>query len=550
MNNLLPFTFLEAVKEIASLKNGKPYSVKLCMSGIASELGKFLKAEAAVRGVNLSLSYLPFGTLNQHLLEASAKDEEEVFILCPWDLVSGLDWRSGLPSQNVEPKDAIDEANTIIHSIMCRSPGAVIYINAPIPPVGLNPFMTHVIGDSLTLLVSNMGIPTLPYDLFDIGFYLKTGCPISGVKLGNAASVIARELFLSSEPKKVLVTDLDETLWAGIIGEDGLEGINAMPDGRGFRHFLYQTFLRKLKNAGALLVVVSRNDRATVMPALSPDRMPLSENDFAAIFVSYQPKSAQIAEVAQRFNLSLDQFVFVDDNPVELEEVKGRHPEVVCLPFPKSEKGLVALLQELHLLFRSSAITAEDQKRTELYQVRARGVMPITGSAHDIAPYLAGLEMKLMVFDRSNGDRTRAVQLINKTNQFNLNGRRWSDKEVESFLNAGGQLFTAALTDRNGEHGEILAALIGSNGVIEAYVLSCRVFQRRVEYAFLMWLLTYLDSSLVLKANRTDKNEPLWQFLTDDCFIRNERDSYSIEPEIFRSKYDAVTHLFNLTFKE
>jgi len=550
MNHLSPFTFLEAAKAIAALKDGKPYSLKICMSGMTSELGKFLKAEAAVRGLSLSLSYLQFDTLNQYLQKSSIKVEDEVFILCPWDLVKRLDWRSGLPQQPIELKDALEEANEIICSIMQRSPKAIIYLQAPIPPVGLNPFITKVISDSLGALVSNMEIPVLPNDLFDIGFYLASGCPISGIKLGNTAMLIAREIFVSGESKKVLITDLDETLWSGIIGEDGLEGINAAPEGIGFRHFLYQTFLRKLKNTGVLLAVVSRNNKATVIPALAPDRMPLSEKDFVAIYASYQPKSTQIAELAQRFNLGLDQFVFVDDNPIELEEVKGKYPEVVCLQFPKSEIALVELLHELHQLFKSNVITSEDQKRTEMYQVRAKGQIPITGSAHDVGPYLAGLEMRLTIINRSQGDRTRAVQLINKTNQFNLNGIRWSDEEVGSFLKAGGQLFTASLTDRNGEHGEILAALVGANGVIEAYVLSCRVFQRRVEYVFILWLITYIKTSLTLKAIQTDKNEPLWQFLTDDYISKDNEGNYYIDVEMFQKKHGATSNLFHLIFKD
>ena len=550
MNDRSPFTFLEAANTVAVHKGGRPYYAKICMSGTHSQLEHFIRAEGAVRGVAISLSALPFGTLQQYLHQPVARDEDEIFLLCPWDLVEGLDWRLGIPSLPLDPSSFVESANAIIKLIKQRQPKAIFYLPAPLPPVGLNPISTEFIDSTLSSVISASGIPSLMEGYFDIRTYLTTGCPISSAKLGEVASFIARNIFAIEEPKKVLVTDLDETLWAGILGEDGVDGINANPEGVGFKHFLYQTFLRKLKNSGVILAVVSRNDQNAVSSALKSKQMVLSADDFAVIFASYQPKSAQILEISQRFNLTLDQFVFVDDNQIELEEVKCGHQKVVCLSFPKSEDGILPLFKKLHQLFRSNELTAEDQRRTELYQIRSKGITPVAGKANDITSYLAGLAMELTIFDRSHGDRTRAVQLINKTNQFNLNGVRWSDEEIGEYIMRGGRLYTAFLADSTGEHGEILAALIGPDGAIEALVLSCRVFQRRIEYAFLLWLIDNQKHTLTLLASRTEKNEPFWQFLNEPCFNQKNDHGYCLDSEVFQQQFASVLSLFRLTFKE
>jgi FkbH-like protein len=136
-------------------------------------------------------------------------------------------------------------------------------------------------------------------------------------------------------------------------------------------------------------------------------------------------------------------------------------------------------------------------------------------SGADISRFLKDLGMTLTLHDRSRGDRTRAVQLINKTNQFNLNGRRVTDPEIGDVLEAGGRLYSASLSDRSGSHGEILSCLVSAEGVITAFVMSCRVFQRRVEHAFLAWLASQPHPLGAMDWASTPRNEPFAQFLRE-----------------------------------
>jgi FkbH-like protein len=318
-----------------------------------------------------------------------------------------------------------------------------------------------------------------------------------------------------SPAAKVLVTDLDNTLWSGIIGDDGVEGIAYRPEGKGYRHFIYQTALRRLRESGVLLAVVSKNDEAPALAPFAIGDMVLERSDFVAFFASWNAKSAQIRALAEQLNLGLDAFVFVDDNPVELAEVERELPGVHRLLFPDSEKALPTLISELTRLFARTTVTDEDRERTALYQRRLQSTVPSGDSGGDVYGFLRELDMTLMIRDRSTGDRARAIQLINKTNQFNLNGRRLDEGEVAAQLVLGSRLLTATLSDRTGSHGEVLAALIDADGRITSMVMSCRVFQRRVEFAFLAWVAA--RSPLLRSADyvETERNAPVGRFVAE-----------------------------------
>ena len=542
-----PLSFLEASNLLAGFTDGVPQNLTFCLSGTSTPLELFLRAEATRHGVALTLKTLPYGILRQHLFTSKEPNTKEVFLLCPWDLVGVLDWRSGVPSRPLSSEDVFAEAVPLIEQFQERRPIAIYYLPAPIPPVGLSPKVTKLLAMELQLIALKHGAILLSENLFSLQPFLASGFPLASTYLGQVAQMIMKVVLTTQkEAKKVLVTDLDNTLWSGIIAEDELDGISAEADGKGFWHFLYQTLLRKFKETGILLAVVSRNDPETVIPALAPGRQVLNETDFVAILTSYNPKSAQIVELSKRLNISLSQFVFVDDNPVELEEVSGALPEVKCLAFQSDEKGFLVLFEKLHQLFRADSLTEEDLNRTELYRNRASGILPVKGRAHDITNFLADLNMTLTLHNRSTNDFTRALQLINKTNQFNMNGHRWDSDDAVSLLASGGKLYTASLADRFGSHGEILAMLLDANAAVKSFVMSCRVFQRCVENMFLLWILDLEPRPLKFNAQRTEKNEPFWQFLVNSSFSEEKKGVYSIDVKIFQQQNAHVNELFKI----
>lgn len=538
-------TFLQARRLLAEFTGGPPLSLLLAMSGTALQLEMYTRAAAAQRGWSASVRTLPFNTLAQTVAMAPRDGEREVFLLMPWDFAPELDWRSGIPAVSVNAETIRAFAADVAGRLAVRGGGRVLYLPAPVPALFPDPSQLAALEYWLTSLACSLGASVIDRAAFSLADYLSTGCPVGSAWQGLVATQIVDVAVRADGPRKVLVTDLDNVVWAGGIAEDGVDGIAYGPEGVGFRHFIYQGFLRKLRSEGVLLAAVSRNDADVVTTPFRSGALLLKEESFVALLASYHAKSAQIRELATHLNLSLDAFVFVDDNPVELAEVSSALPDVRCVPFPPREDLLPGFLLELQALFARHVVTDEDRARTEMYRRRASGLAPADLGGADLTEFLRQLEMTLTLHDRSHGDRTRAVQLINKTNQFNLNGRRLEPGEVERLLAEGGRLYGASLTDRSGAHGEILACLLAPDGTIKSFVLSCRVFQRRVEHAFFAWLCDQSPPPVRLEFVGTARNEPIRQFLSDPAFSHTNG-GVACDTVAFRRAHASALELLRL----
>ena len=543
--------FLEAHQLVSRSTGGSRLPFLLAMSGTPTPLELYVRAHAAKLGHAAEIRTLAFNTLQQTLIDRPRDGEREVFLLAPWDLVPALDWRTGIPAETPEIAMVRDFADEVIQRVRSRNGARLLYLDAPVPPAFGRPERADEICATLKALVLSAGGQVLPRDAFQLSSYLSSGCPVGGNSLSSVGLEIAQAA-VNSEPRrmKVLITDLDNVMWSGVIGEDGVNGIACGPDGRGFKHFLYQSLLSKLQRSGVLLAAVSRNDPELAAAPFAAGRMSIDQDAFVCIVASYSAKSSQIRRIAEQLNLGLDSMVFVDDNPVELEEVSSQLPSVTCVPFPDNDDGLPILLNRLAALFASEVLTDEDRQRTEMYRRRLAGMVPSDAAGADLSGFLRQLEMKLTIHDRGLGDRTRAVQLINKTNQFNLNGRRVSDEEVSTVLAQGGKLFTASLSDRHGDHGEILSYLANANGVVESFVLSCRVFQRRVEHAFVCWLVDSGLAPSVLRFAETPRNEPIQQFLRGEGFAKSDTGDIGLDAAAFQSANGEALGLFAVTAPE
>lgn len=541
-------TFLDAKRLLAAFPGGPSLRFVLAASGLAEPLTIYVRAAAARRGRSAEISLLPFGTLRQHL-EGPAPGTAEVFLLMPWDFVPEADWRTGVPDTRLDIDTALAGAERLAELLLRRDGARVLYLPAPIPPLLGAPEGERALVTGIEAVALQAGARLVPAEAFSLGSYFASGCPVGGGWLGTVAEAAIDSLLLPGESSaKVLVTDLDNTLWSGVIAEDGPEGISYQAEGAGYRHFVYQTFLKRLRGEGVLLAGVSRNDPDVIRPPFRGGTMPLAEGDFVALLASYEAKSAQVRKLAAELNLGLDAFVFVDDNPIELEEVKRASPEVRTLAFPLSDEGLPSLLQELNAWFGRRALTDEDRDRTAMYRRRFEGMAPAQAAGADLEEFLAGLQMELVIHDRSQGDRTRAVQLINKTNQFNVNGRRWTDAEVAGLIEAGGRLFGATLTDRTGSHGEVIACLMDRLGTVEAFVMSCRVFQRRAEHAFLGALIGAGQAPRQLRFTRTERNEPFARFLGEPAFSESGAGTWALDPAAFTTAHAGDLALVRVTW--
>ena len=513
--------YLEAKKILANGMIKPEVTILFAMSSNAEPLDLFLRAHAARRGIGLQTRLLPFGTLGQTLANTAPSQDRELFLLFPWDFVPELDWRSGVSTLTDLNKARQNLAETT-RLLSARKTAGFCYVPAELPPVTHSRAELYALEGEISASAARLGASFLSSGDFALSPYLASGCPIAGAAQSSVAEVLLDRLAgPAAGGIKLICTDLDNTLWSGIVGEDGPDSVHADPEGAGYRHFLYQSLLRRLRASGTLLVAISRNDSDLAQLPLSQGRMPLCADDFIAIRADYELKSAKIASIAQSFNLGLEAIAFVDDNPVELAEVGSRLPEVTCLQFPEKVDALQALLAKLAYLCDRAVLTAEDTQRTEMYRRRLETAPPPTGEA-GIEAFLRGMDMRLIIRDRSSQGWQRALQLINKTNQFNLNGERVSEDEFLGFIASGGRVFTAQLDDRSGTHGEILACLVDQAGMVHSLVLSCRVFERHVEHAFVIKLAEIIGKpALNFKYRSTLRNEPVKRFFADLAFTGN-----------------------------
>jgi FkbH-like protein len=330
-------------------------------------------------------------------------------------------------------------------------------------------------------------------------------------------------------PRKVLCTDLDNTLWGGVLGEDGPEGIATGSAFPGNCYFDYQKYLKQLSSRGILLAIVSKNNEADVREAFqirSAD-IALSLDDFVASKISWNEKSDSIRELAQELSLGLDSFVFVDDNPVECEAIRQQLPEVAVIVAPVLEPWkLVEALAE-QPFFDAAVVTDDDVNRLNEYKSQAQRA-ELASSVGNRDEFLGSLGIVCTFLSALQAPLSRAVQLLAKTNQFNLTTRRHSAAEIEKFASvAGGQAVVVRVRDRFGDAGVVGLALARNEGdscYIDSLLLSCRVIGRGIETALLAYLgehaLRTGAKRLVGEFIATKKNAPCANFYSDHGFTQ------------------------------
>ena len=327
-----------------------------------------------------------------------------------------------------------------------------------------------------------------------------------------ASAIVAR----MGRIRKCVAVDLDNTLWGGIIGEDGFEGIKLGEDGVGRAFAEFQEELLNLYRKGILLAICSKNNPADALQVIREHPgMRLREEHFAAVRINWEDKASNLRNMAEELNIGLDSFVFLDDNPVERTWVRESTPEVLVPEWPADPVDYKRTLLELsrhHL--QKLKITAEDRKRGELYKAQAaRRKLESAGSS--IEEFYRALEMKIRIGRADQFTIPRVAQLTQKTNQFNLTTRRYTEAEIRvAAEDPSTAVFWLELTDKFGPSGIVGVLILRMSGlgkwVIDTFLLSCRVMGRTVENAFLAAALREVDATHVVGEYRpTAKNSPV-----------------------------------------
>lgn len=327
---------------------------------------------------------------------------------------------------------------------------------------------------------------------FDTRMYLTARSPFSVDFLPHLArafaDIVAAEV---CAPRKCVVVDCDNTLWGGVLGEDGPDGVRIGRDYPGSAYREFQLFLAGLRRRGLMLALNSKNNEADVLSFLksSPDVI-LRPDDFVAHRINWRDKASNLVEMAGEINIGLDSMIFIDDSPVECERVRTALPEVQVEQFPANPVAIARFQSGLMNVGRLR-VGDEDIQRTESILANTRRER-LRGEAPDMESFIRSLDITLVVDCQNRSTIQRISQLTRRTNQFNLTTRRYGVGEVERLMQDG-RVYCMSMKDRFSDYGIIGAAIVRFDAVgdweIDSFMLSCRAFGRRVEDALLASLL-------------------------------------------------------------
>ena len=363
----------------------------------------------------------------------------------------------------------------------------------------------------------------------DSRMFLASRLPVSPDAFSTYSRGLVRSLSsLFRAPRKVLCTDLDNTLWGGVLGEDGTGGIATGSAFPGNCYLDYQRYLKQLSSRGILLAIVSKNNEADVREAfeIRAADLALTLDDFVATKISWGEKAEALRELSQELSLGLDSFVFVDDNPVECEAVRLQLPEVAVVAAPVQEPWKMVEVLSEQPFFDVAVVTDDDVNRLSEYKAQAQRT-ELAHHATNRDEFLSSLGIVCTFSSALQAPLSRAVQLLAKTNQFNLTTRRHSATEVEEIATApGGQAVVVRVRDRFGDAGVVGLALALSRGdscYIDSLLLSCRVIGRGIETALLAHIAEHAretgSKQLVGEFIATKKNAPCATFYSEHGFV-------------------------------
>ena len=327
---------------------------------------------------------------------------------------------------------------------------------------------------------------------------------------------------LTIEEKKVVVIDCDNTLWNGVVGEDGIDGIYCDKNAKGILFYNFQIFLKNLKSDGFLLCLCSKNNEEDVREVFRKKNMPLIWEDFIIKKINWIQKSENIKDIANQLNVGEDSLIFIDDNPFEINSVKEFTEVGKSILFTKSYKDFLNITKDY--IFRKKQILNSDKNKTKLYELEASR-KGLERSFQNIDDFINSLNIKLDIRFNDESDFERISQMTEKTNQFNFNKNVFSKNDLLKWMNNKDYIYSLKVTDKFGDYGTVglmLVKLKNKNAIIENFLMSCRAIGKKTENTFFQYVLNDLEKQNIkletILFKETNKNIPAKQFINNNNY--------------------------------
>jgi FkbH-like protein len=566
MSGESPAEYLAMARKVEAgiVENLDAVRVGVVSTFTVNQLRPYLIVEAARRGMAVEVQLGPFNQLEQELLAPSsdlhAFDPEAVVVaarleeLAP-ELIHSF---SGLPVEHVEAlvESAVGRLEHLARGFREHSSAPILLLNFAAPPTLNAGYADPLLEVTQTAAIQRANerlaqaaraVPAaflvdFARSVAEVGTrhaydprLLHVGrIPLSPHGHRALGERLARTLrAVRSAPCKCLVVDLDNTLWGGVLGEDGLGGIQIGEDfpGNAFRSF--QRAILSLRDRGILLAIASKNNAEDVREAFDshPDLLVKPEH-FAAMQIHWNEKASSLQAIATELNIGLDALAFFDDNPAERDWVRRRLPEVTVVDVPADPTRYVEVL-DTSGAFDHLLVSAEDRKRAEHYATEGQR-KELQASSESLEDFLMGLKVEVAVGRVGTGSLPRVVQLIGKTNQFNMTTRRHSAADLQAFAKTGHEVLWMRVRDRFGDHGLVGVSIAGPESEvswrIDTFLLSCRVIGKRVEEALLAVVSRLAfdrgAQTLVGEFAPTKKNRPAEDFYERMGFVKADSEGH------------------------
>ncbi len=338
--------------------------------------------------------------------------------------------------------------------------------------------------------------------------------PFTKLAMELLSKKITEIISLFSAPRiKAIAVDADNTLWGGIIGEDGISGIQIDNNYPGIIYKKFQNYLLELKNSGIILILLSKNDESAVQEVFAKKTMPLKLDDFVSVAINWRPKSENLSAILEELSLTKTGVIFLDDSPVEIEEMRQRM-QIDCYKMnPANPLENIETLKNITAL-KTLHISDEDAKKTALYKdEKERSKLSLAMQSRD--DFIASLNIQISVTCNNLHHLERITQLINKTNQFNLTTIRYELSEIKEMMQKD-FVYDFSVSDKFGDMG-LVGVVIIKDGTIDSFVMSCRVLGRGIEEAVLDFI-TRRHQNLSAIYCKTEKNSLVEEFYEKNGF--------------------------------
>ncbi len=515
-----------------------------------------LRAAALVNGIDLIVQTGDFNAYAQEILDPASRlyqfePDIGIWALQTRDVAPEL-WEQYADLSPAEATGIISRVVTLfrdlIQAFRSHSQAPLIVHTLEMPPLASQGILDRQLEASQaaaveqinselrTLAKAHIGVYILDYDAliarhgrmrwYDERKWLVMRMPIAAEHLMDVANEWLRFVHpLTGKVCKVLVTDLDNTLWGGVVGEDGVEGIKVNSDYPGAAYRMLQRTVLDLYRRGIILAICSKNNLSDAIAVLeSHQGMLLRPQHFAALRINWDDKVENLRAIAAELNVGIDTLAFLDDNPVERAHVRAELPAVTVIELPDDPMGYAQALRNTPVFERLS-LSSEDHERGRYY-AEQRQRLELERNVASLEGFYEALQQEVKIAPMTSETLVRVAQLTQKTNQFNLTTRRYSEQQIaEMAASPNWRVYTLGVKDRFGDNGIVGAAITHDTedvSEIDTFLLSCRIIGRTVETALLAFLVkqsrargkTYLQGWFI----PTKKNTPAKEFYSTHNF--------------------------------